>query len=140
MATLGTIRNALKTTIEDNISTLRVYDTMPDQTEGHCLLVMPDTADFAKAFGRGTDEWLFNLYVIIPWQETTVVQDNLDEYVSGSGTKSVRQVIWNNATLGGVVDDAFVKGMRGFGGQFQMAKVPHVGAILDLQVITSGTS
>jgi hypothetical protein len=140
MATLGAMRDALKDVIEDNVSTLRVYDAMPDQTDGHCLLVMPDTGDFAKSFGRGHDEWVFNLYVIIPWQETTVVQDKLDQYVSGSGTKSIREVIYNNRTLGGVVDDAFVRGMRGFGGQFQLAKIPHVGAILDLVVLTSGTS
>lgn len=140
MATITAIRDALKTTIEANISGLRVFATMPDVTEGHSLLVEPVEASFSKAFQRGTDEWTFNMYVMVPWVETRKAQDNLDPYVSGSGTKSVRQVIFNNNTLGGVVDDAFVKGMRGYGGHFQIAKIAHVGAILDLTVITSGTA
>lgn len=140
MATLGAIRDAIKSTIESNIPNLRVYETMPDVTEGHCLLVEPSSVNFAKAMQRGTDEWQFTMFVIIPWQETTVVQDELDIYLSGSGTKSVRQVIYNNRTLGGVVDDSFVPNMDGYGGSFAVAKIPHIGARLYLTVITSGTS
>jgi hypothetical protein len=140
MATLGAIRNAIKSTIEDNISGLRVYETMPDDTTGHALLVEPTSVNFARAMQRGTDEWQFTMFVIIPWQETTVVQDELDIYLSGSGTKSIRQVIFNNRTLGSVVDDAFVPSMDGYGGSFAVAKIPHIGARLYLTVFTSGTS
>jgi hypothetical protein len=140
MATLTAIRDAIKDTVGDNISTLRVYDTIPDITEGHSVVVMPDLANFARTMGRGTDEWGFNLYVVIAWQETTLTQDKLDPYLSGAGTKSIRQVIYNNPTLGGVVEDAFVRGMRAYGGSFDLAKVRHIGAILDLTVLTSGTA
>jgi hypothetical protein len=140
MATLTQMRDAIKDVVGDNISSLRVHETIPDITEGHCVVVIPDSANFAKTFQRGMDEWTFNLYVVIAWQDTTVTQDKLDPYLSGAGTKSIRQVIHNNPTLGGVVDDCYVRGMRGYGGSFELAKVRHIGAIIDLTVLTSGTS
>lgn len=140
MATLTALRDAIKDTIEDNISTLRVFDTMPDVTEGHCVLVEPSSVEFSKSMQRGHDQWEFTLFMIIPWQETTVVQDELDVYLSGSGTKSIRQVIYNNRSLGLADTESFVHRMDGYGGSFAVAKIPHIGARIYLTVLTSGTS
>lgn len=140
MANITAIRAALKSTIETAIPKLRVFATMPDVTEGHSVLIDPQECDYAKTMQRGMDEYSFSLYVMVPWVETRKAQDNLDPYVSGHGSLSVRQAIYKDPTLGGVVEDAFVKGMRSYGGHFQVAKIQHVGAILDLTVITSGTA
>lgn len=140
MASLKEIRSALKTTIEANIANVRVFHRMPDVTEGHSILVEPEAVDYSKTFGRGFDEYDFNLYVMVPNIESSKAQDLLDEYVAGAGTKSIRQVIFNNRTLGLTGTDAFIKKMHGYGGHFEVARIQHIGAVLDLCVLTSGTA
>lgn len=143
MPTLPAIRNAIETTISDNIASLQCYDNVPDVVQippgGAAVVVIPKEVDFAVAMGRGTDTWEFDLFVLVARTETENAQEILDLYVSGSGTKSIRQVIFLDPSLGSVVDHSMVKKMSGYGGSFD-AKLPHIGARLSLTVLASGTS
>lgn len=141
MSSLAAIRDAIKSTIEAGITSLHCYDTVPDATNVlPAVVVLPFTADFEKAMGRGTDQWSFDLLVLTSTGDLGLGQDALDDYVSGAGTKSIRQVIFNNKTLGLSDVDAHVSQLLEYGMSFTNAEVPHIGARLRLEVFTSGTA
>lgn len=141
MPTLGEIRRAIDNTIQNRITGLRGFNDVTDVIQVPAMVVMParDTADFTGAMGRGLDTWRFDLYLLVARTESSVAQGALDQYVSGKGPRSVRQVIYENSDLGlGDDVDAFVEGIREYGGKFQTARIDHVGAIVRLVVRTSG--
>lgn len=141
MPTLGEIRRAIDNTVQQRIPGLRGFNDVTDVIQVPAMVVMParDTADFTGAMGRGLDTWRFDLYLLVARTESSVAQGALDQYVSGKGPRSVRQVIYENSDLGlGDDVDAFVEGIREYGGKFQTARIDHVGAIVRLVVRTSG--
>jgi hypothetical protein len=140
MASLQSIREAIRATIIANLSGVEVYDTVPDVTVVPAVVVWPDIADFNVAMGRGYDRWEFDLYVLASRGVADEGQNALDGYISGAGSTSIRQVIWQNRTLGLAGTDAYVARMSRYGGSFDTAQVPHIGAVLQLVVTTPGTS
>jgi hypothetical protein len=140
MATLAAIRDAIKTTITDNVTGLRVHDTIPDVVNLPAVVVVPRTADFDVAMGRGIDTWEFDLFVMVSKGSTRAAQDALDAYVTGAGTSSIRQVIFTNRTLGLSNTDAHVARLIGYDLTFEASNVDHVGAALRLIVHTPGTA
>lgn len=139
MATLKAIRDAVKTTLEAAITTLHAYDTVPDSPNLPAVVVKPVESDFYKAMGRGTDEWQFDLEVLVSTADLDLGQDTLDDLVTGAGSNSIRQAIFNARTLGLSGTDASVAGMTEYG-ITTAADIPHIGAVLRLVVLTSGTA
>ncbi len=138
---LARIRDAIKSTIETNITSLHCYDTVPDGANVlPAVVVIPFTSDFEVSMGRGTDTWEFDLLVLVSTSDMDIRQDSLDAYVSGSGSLSIRQAIFNNKTLGLSGTDAHVSEMLEYGLRFEVASYPHIGARLRLKVHTSGTA
>lgn len=139
MATLSAIRDGISDTLTANISDLEVYDTVPDVAITPAVVVLPFSADFNIAMGRGTDRWEFDLFVLAGRAVSDEEQDSLDEHITGAGARSIRQVIFNNKDLGLTGTDAHVSDMSRYGGQFDAAQVQHIGAVLRLVVLTPGT-
>lgn len=141
MPTLSEIRVAIDNTVQNRIPTMRGFNDVTDVAQLPAMVVMParDTADFNGAMGRGLDTWRFDLYILVQRGEASVAQNSLDQYVSGSGPRSIRQCFYENHDLGlGDEVDAHVEGVREYGGKFQTARIDHVGAIVRLTVRTSG--
>jgi hypothetical protein len=141
MPTLSQIRQAIDNTVQNNIPGLRGFNTVPNVSQLPAMVVTParDTADFTGAMGRGMDVWRFDLYVLVQLGEAATAQDSLDNYVSGSGPRSIRAVIYEHPDLGlGDDTDATCEGVRDYGGRFQDAGIKHLGAIVRLTVRTSG--
>jgi hypothetical protein len=140
MPTLTEIRTAIDNTVQHAIPGLRGFNEVTDVTQLPAMVVMParDTADFTGAMGRGLDIWRFDLYLLVQRGESTVAQAALDKYVSGSGDRSLRQVFYENPSLGLDDTDAMCEGVREYGGKFQTARIEHIGAIVRLTVRTSG--
>jgi hypothetical protein len=139
MATLGVIRDAVKDVIETNIEGLRCYATVPESIELPAVVITPTSARFDVAFGRGTDTWNFDLSVVVSWADSLTSQTQLDEFVTGAGVSSVRQVIFENRTLGRTDCDAHVAEVLQYGTGFSFASINHIGAVLRLIVHTKGT-
>lgn len=144
MADIKTIRTAIMTTIETGIPGVKCYRNVPENALVlPAVIVQPFTSDFDMAFGRGTDQIDFVLLVLVAYNHLEVAQDNLDPYVSGSGSKSIRECIWNNKSLGleGSVN-AHVSRMYDYGkrynGEGQGQAIEQFGARLDLVVYTKG--
>ncbi len=139
MASLGEIRDAIKETLSV-IEGVRIYDTVPDQVNLPAILILPIEADFSRVFGRGHDEFQFDLFVMTSRTVPRTSQDALDAFLTGSGTRSIRAVIFAAQSLG--LSDgtqAHVSGMSRYGGSFPAADIPHIGAALRLNVTTSNT-
>lgn len=147
MASLAEIRTALKETLRTAIPGLNVYAEVPDVTQLPAVVVLPAATtatglacDFNGAFGRGLDTWHLDVYVLVARSESVLAQQALDQYVTGTGPKSVRRIVYESPTLG-LADgtDAHVEGIRLYGGEFMTANIQHVGAVVRLTVRTSST-
>lgn len=140
MASLTAIRDAVKTTVEAGIANFNLYARVVAKPVPPCGILLPADADFVVAMGRGTDTWNFDLTVLVPTADLEVAQTLLDPYVTGDGSTSIRETIWNARTLGLSATDAHIAGLTDYGGLHQYGDQQHVGATLRLIVHTTGTA
>lgn len=141
MSSLKTIRDAIAATVEHGVADeVFVYDEVPDAANLPALIIKPDKCDFAGAMSRGLDTWDFSLYMLVARTDTVTNQEQLDEFVTSDGVNSIRAAIDNRPDLGLDDTDAFVSGVEGYGGEFETARVQHIGAILKVVVRTDGAT
>lgn len=139
MATLSDIRDGLKTTVS-NISGIRCYDTVPDNAINFPVAIfIPSAIEFDLAMQRGTDLYTFDMLVAVQRADSRTAQDKLDAFVTGSGSSSIRQIIYNNKTLGLSDTDARVVNMSNYAADVNLNGVDGVGANLEIQVYTKGS-
>jgi hypothetical protein len=140
VASLSDIRDALRDTVVAAIPALTGYDTIPGSPNLPAFAVIPVEADFAVAMGRGADTWLLDLFVLVSSRDEALGQGELDQYVTGAGTKSIRQAVFTTRALGLSNVDAHVAGMTGYNLGFSAAQIDHIGATLRVVVTTTGTA
>lgn len=133
-ATISQVRDAIKTVLNANINDLRVYDTVPEVTNVPAVVVEPSGATF-QGFNSLCSQWNYDLFVLVSRVDAGRGQDALDAYIDGAGVRSIRQVIFNNPTLGLTGVDATVEAMRSYGGTFESTGVKYIGAILRVTVL-----
>lgn len=137
---MAQIRDGLKTTVS-NISDLRCYDVIPDNAINFPVaLFIPTNIEFDLAMQRGTDLYTFDMIVAVQRTDARTAQDKLDEFVSGSGSKSIRQIIYNNKTLGLADTDARVVNMTNYSADFNLNGIDGIGANFEIEVYTKGSS
>lgn len=141
MASLKQIRTATGSTLEANLSGLKAHRTVPGSAAGDIVVIQPadDLADFNVAMGRGTDTYQLDLIVLVPNRDLQLAQDKLDDYITGAGSSSIRQVVFNNRTLGLASTNAHVSGVFGYGADYRLGETPYLGATQRLVVHTKGT-
>lgn len=138
MSTLQAIRTAVKDTLEDNISSFMVYDTVAGVTQVPSAVVVPRSANFSLGMAGGNCvEWMFDLYVLAPYTDPTLGQNSLDGYIDGAGANSIRRTIKLNPTLGLSDVSANVERMTDYGGEYKAAQIQHIGAQLALKVLVT---
>lgn len=141
MASVTVMRQALKETIQEGLGDqVMVYDTVPGIASLPAIVVEPAKANFELAMGRGTDEWYFNVFILASRRDEELGQNELDPFISGAGPQSIRQIIFQNSSIGLSDSTAVVKGMRGYGGTSKEANFPMVGAVLSVCVFTDGNT
>lgn len=139
MASLSAIRTALKTTITAAVAGLNGYENIPESINPPAFMVVPRSTDFQKAFGRGLDSYAFDVIVLISRRDDDLAQIDLDPFITGGGSKSIRQAIFNARDLG-IGVDASVTGMADYGAAYTVGNTDYVGARLTVEVLTSGTA
>ena len=139
MPSLSQIRTALVSTITTAVPALKGSDKVPESIIVPAILVAPRAADFQRAFGRGLDGYTFDVIVLVSGRDDTLAQGDLDVYVNGFGSSSIRQAVFNARTLG-IDVDASVTGMADYGANWTFGATDYVGARLTVEVLTSGTS
>ena len=141
MAALQQVRDGIKTTLENNISGLRVYDVVPDYALNFPVaIVLPVNINFNISMQRGTDQYTFDILVAVERGNSRTAQDKLDQYITGQGSSSLRQAIFNNRTLGLDNTDATITGVSNYAADVNLNGIDAIGANVSLEVYTKGTS
>lgn len=140
MATLSAVRQALADTISAAVPDLHPYPTVPEVANLPAFVIVPRATNFDAAFGRGLDDHELDVIVMVSPRDAGLAQTDLDEYVAGSGAKSIRQAIFNASDLGLDETDARVVSMANYGGRWEVAEVNHIGASLLVRVSSPGNA
>ena len=122
MASISAIREGLKARM-DTIPGLRnhawvVGDIVPPATviiPGNPSSKSQPVVNFDATMGRGSDDFLFTIVLMVSNKVERVAQDQLDAYLDGSGATSIREAIAADGTLGGVAHFTNVTGVRDYG-------------------------
>lgn len=135
MSTLGQIRTAFKTTLA-SITGLTVYDQVYDVVQVPCVVVMPEEIEYV--IGMGNCQCItFGLFVMVPRTEVREAQGKLDAYLSRTGSNSIPALLKASPALGLADIDTTLRKASGYGSEWEVAKVPHVGAKLTVEVLVT---
>ena len=126
MALISQLRSGIATNL-GTITGLRTAATMPDNPNPPIAIVVPNNVSFDDTFKRGMQTYVFNVLVIVGRVDERTAQNNLDAFVSSTGTSSVKLAIEGDKTLGGVVFDTRVSEMRNYG-QLPVGEVTYLTA------------
>lgn len=113
------------------MSDLHCYDYVRDLDHSPTVIILPDKANFENAFDSGSDEWMFNLCIVVNKSKgDQLAQVQLRELCDGHGPNSIRRAIVDDPRLG--LPDVFatVYGLKGYGGKYPWNDNPHLGAIV----------
>jgi hypothetical protein len=116
VAAISAIRSGLATQLA-TITGLRTNSTgtIPDNVNPPYAIVQISTVDYHKAFNNALNTYNFVVTVVVGRVDERTAQRSLDTYCTPSGASSIRGAIEANRTLGGVVFDTIVTGMRNYG-------------------------
>ena len=89
---------------------------------------------------RGTDQYTFDILVAVERGNSRTAQDKLDQYITGQGSSSLRQAIFNNRTLGLDNTDATITGVSNYAADVNLNGIDAIGVNVSLEVYTKGTS
>ncbi|WP_157251040.1 hypothetical protein [Nonomuraea typhae] len=116
---MSAIRAALATRLK-TIPVLTVHTQVPDNIHPPAAVIMPGfegepCVRFDSTMARGSDEFLFTVSVYVQASDDTSSQVELDAYLEGSGSRSIKQVLETDASLGGTADFVRVREARNYG-------------------------
>ena len=138
MSTIGAVADALETTLE-NISGLKVFSEAEDIATPPWAIINHPSTEFDESMQRGLDLINFEVFIVVQRSNLRTALDNLQEYTTGSGSKSLRQVIFNNSTLG--LSDTTARAVRiGSADNVNLNGVDCLGATMEVQVYTKGSA
>jgi hypothetical protein len=107
------MRQAIANNIANNISGIRVSYYIPDNPNPPQAIVTPPTIRYDQSFGRGIDEYSFQVIVLATRADERTGQELIDTYCAPIGTGSIKDAIESDKTLGGLVADLRVTDMTG---------------------------
>lgn len=114
MASITAIRSGLATNLA-TITGLRSGPTIPDNVNPPYAIIAPSSVDYHRAFNNALSTYNFTITLVVGRVSERTAQNNLDAYCSPTGSSSIRVAIESDKTLGGVVFDTIVTGMRNYG-------------------------
>lgn len=135
MASLSSIRSGLSTRLA-TISGMSVYSFVPDSIEPPTAVVgVMSSVDYDSTMSRGSDLYEIPLYLYVSRVDAELSQDSLDEFLAGSGSKSIKQAIEGDSTLGGVVSSARVVEASNYG-VYTINSIDYLGVEFNVEIIT----
>jgi len=116
VSSLAGIRAGLADAL-DAIPDLQVSAYMLAAPTPPCVHVFPGgpagEIDYHATMGAGLEEWPFTVQLFVALTLDQGAQVNLDRYLESTGSYSVRAALEADLTLGGVVDNLFVRECTG---------------------------
>lgn len=134
MASISEIRAGIATNL-GTITGLRsnATGTIPDNVNPPYAIVSPSSVDYHRAFNNALSTYNFTVTVVVGRVDERTAQRSLDAYCSPTGDKSIRVAIESDKTLGGIVYDTIVTGMRNYG-SVTIGENTYLAAEFDLTV------
>lgn len=114
MASITAIRSGLATNL-GTITGLRSGATIPDNVNPPYAIIAPSSVDYHRAFNNALSTYNYTITLVVGRVSERTAQNNLDAYCSPTGSSSIRVAIESDKTLGGIVFDTIVTGMRNYG-------------------------
>jgi hypothetical protein len=107
-ATISQVADGLKTRLA-TISGLRTFSYQPEQENPPFAYPQLNSVDYHRAYQGGDVVMNWTIYVIVGRYLDRTAHASLDDYLSYSGSKSVRAAIEGDNTLGGVCSTLIVR-------------------------------
>ena len=107
-ATVSQVATGLATRLA-TISGLRTYTYQPEQLNPPFAYPQINRVEYHRAFGGGDVVMDWTIHVVVGRYTDRTAHALLDDFLSYSGTKSVRSVIEGDTTLGGVCQTLIVR-------------------------------
>lgn len=109
----------------------QVLDTAPVPVT---LIGPPSGVSYDETMARGADVYTFNLRVLVARASERAAQKALFDYLSGTGTKSVKAAFEGDPTLGGAADTCRIMSATGIG-VYPYGEIDYVGSEFILEVV-----
>lgn len=136
MASLATLRDGLKRNLE-TVPGLRVHDTIPDNVNPPFAVVLPASPPWIReTMARGVFRFRFRVLVGVSRANERASQDNLDGYVSTTGTDSVLIAVESDRTLSGDAQDVHMVGPTDYG-VLEWGGTQYTGAEFEVEVLAT---
>ena len=135
---LNAVAEGIATNV-DTITGLQALDYGPDDGVEPLFWVGEIAEQFDTAMGRGQDELTVTCWLIVSRVDDENGQKQVREYMSGSGTKSIRTAVRIDKTLGGAASDVRATNARG-PIPIELGSNRYIGAQFTLQVIGRGNA
>lgn len=133
-ASISQLRLALQAALEQ-IDDLPAHDIWPGQVTPPAALVRPTSISYAEAFD-GLTQYFFEVVLVVRNTNLRSGQEQLDEYVSPSGDRSVQTAVELDQTLGGISDIVNVARAHDYGELF-VGEAKYLGVIFDVEIWAS---
>jgi hypothetical protein len=108
------LRQALAAALRAGLTGVQVSPYMTSSPTAPSAFLFPSTVDYDQAFGRGLDEYAFQLQAFVGEVSDVGAQTTLDRMLEPSGAGSVKAAVEADPTLGGLVDDVTVTRFEGY--------------------------
>lgn len=110
---------------------LTAYRVWPDNVQTPAALIRPMRRT-EVALGEMPNRW-YTIEVLLSLGDNETAQDTLDEFLEEYGQRSIAQVLRENPTLGGAVDQCVYHGWSDYGARKTEAHV-FIGAVLAVEI------
>jgi len=137
VASLSSMRTGLQTRLA-TITGLNAYDKAPGTVVVPAAFPMPGPIEFDETMGRGSDLYTFRVRLLVQRSTETYAQEDLDAYLAGSGSSSIKAAIEGDETLSGVADWTRVTGVPVYG-DIEHNGISYLGADFIVEVNVDGT-
>jgi len=107
-ATVSQVATGLQARLA-TISGLRTFNYQPEQENPPFAYPQINSIDYHRAYGGGDVVMNWTVYVVVGRYLDRTAHAALDDYLSYSGSKSVRAAIEGDPTLGGVCSTLIVR-------------------------------
>lgn len=107
-ATVSQVADGLKTRLA-TISGLRTFSYQPEQENPPFAYPQINSIDYHRAYQGGDVVMNWTVFVIVGRYLDRTAHASLDDYLSYSGSKSIREAIEGDRTLGGVCSTLIVR-------------------------------
>ena len=103
MTPVADIRTALAEALSA-ITNIQVSPYVLSQPTPPGVQVMPGRVEYGETMGVGRAAWVFVIQAFVNYTANIGTQILLDQFMDGSGPRSVRAALRANPTLGGIVN------------------------------------